>query len=183
MKTLWSNFRPASLVALAIALGALSLTGCSNLTTVLDGVMIATAAAPGAVVALEAAGTITPDVGNQILNVAQIVNEDCSKALVEASSTDTPSQMASVIAADFSNVPAAIPGLPPQAAAIVGGIIAAVDAVLAAVNAPQSARPTAAKATSVKPLPPHALKISASKALELQGKIAETRAAINKAKK
>lgn len=183
----WSNFRPASMLSLRAVLGAIVIggtlfsAGCSNLSTVLDAVMIATAAAPGAVIALEAAGTITPDIGTSILNLAQIVNQDCSKALMEAGSTDAPAQMAAAIAADFANVPTAIPGMPPAAAAITGGILAAVDAVLVAVGSTSHGRLAAAQATKVKKLPPGAYKIPDKKFRELKQKVAQTDAAIAQA--
>jgi hypothetical protein len=179
--------KPRFLVAATVA-AMLFTAGCSSLATILEAVMIATAAAPGAVVALEAAGTITSAMGNQILDFASTVNEDASKALTEAQSTDAPAQMAAVIAADFSNLPQVIPGLPPAAAAIIGGIQAAVEAVLAAVGAPNpssTAGPATARTAptvNVKKLPERAYKISTAKARELRAKIEATRAAIAKAR-
>ncbi len=122
------------LITIAPLVLCLVLTGCSKLLDLLDVVAVTAAAAPPAVLALETAGQLSAKDGNAILALVQTVTADTTKAIADAQSGKPTAEITAAIFSDYKNLPTEIPGLSPKAAAIVQGVVSAVDAVLAMLN-------------------------------------------------
>jgi hypothetical protein len=123
-----------NLMIVAILSLCLGLSGCSHLTGLLDAVAVAAAAAPAAIAALEASGVVSTADGNKVMALTETVAQDTGKAITDSESGLSTAKISAAIIADYSNLPATIPGLSPQAQAVAQGVLAAVQAVLVAVG-------------------------------------------------
>ncbi len=126
MKT--TNFM--AVVVLVASSLVTSSCGGSKLVVLLDAVAVASAAAPAAVIALEASGTVSAADVNTVIALSKTVSADTSQAITDAESGKPSAQIAQAVVNDYANVPSSIPGLSPAALAIAQGVISAAEAVL-----------------------------------------------------
>lgn len=122
--------RSFKFVLLSLAIALVSCGTVSALVTTLDAVQAACSAAAVAIPLLDSAGTISPAEAAAAMTFISSAAAATSQAITEAESSDTTVVKGEKIAAIYSQVLSAVPGLPPQVPGLVSAVIDAIHIVL-----------------------------------------------------